>query len=160
MISLIFRIHITTSTKILKNLTLLVIIFLSFNSSAQENEVEIRVQDTLYFDQCNTDSYQFIDYYKTINFNSNDYINKYLKASFLGDDFIISNYFKNKYSLVNGRSYINPLIYGFQADALHKNNEFGSNMGSYKYLNDNKKILDTFYNKIKLNREIRKNFIS
>lgn len=74
MISLIFRIHITTSTKILKNLTLLVIIFLSFNSSAQENEVEIRVQDTLYFDQCNTDSYQFIDYYKKTRFETDDTI--------------------------------------------------------------------------------------
>lgn len=74
MISLIFRIHITTSTKILKNLTLLVIIFLSFNSSAQENEVEIRVQDTLYFNQCNTDSYQFIDYYKKTRFETEDTI--------------------------------------------------------------------------------------
>jgi hypothetical protein len=74
MISLIFRIHITTSTKILKNLTLLVIIFLSFTSSAQENEVEIRVQDTLYFDQCNTDSYQFIDYYKKTRFETEDTI--------------------------------------------------------------------------------------
>lgn len=74
MISLIFRIHITTSTKILKNLTLLVIIFLSFNSSAQENEAEIRVQDTLYFDQCNTDSYQFIDYYKKTRFETEDTI--------------------------------------------------------------------------------------
>lgn len=74
MISLIFRIHITTSTKILKNLTLLVIIFLSFNSSAQENEVEISVQDTLYFDQCNTDSYQFIDYYKKTRFETDDTI--------------------------------------------------------------------------------------
>ena len=74
MISLIFRIHITTSTKILKNLTLLVIIFLSFNSSAQENEVEIGVQDTLYFDQCNTDSYQFIDYYKKTRFETEDTI--------------------------------------------------------------------------------------
>lgn len=74
MISLIFRIHITTSTKIWKNLTLLVIIFLSFNSSAQENEVEIRVQDTLYFDQCNTDSYQFIDYYKKTRFETEDTI--------------------------------------------------------------------------------------
>ena len=42
----------------------------------------------------NTDLLKFIDYYKTINFNSNNYINKYLIASFLGDDFIISNYFK------------------------------------------------------------------
>ena len=74
MISLIFRIHITISTKIWKNLTLLVIIFLSFNSSAQENEVEIRVQDTLYFNQCNTDSYQFIDYYKKTRFETEDTI--------------------------------------------------------------------------------------
>lgn len=74
MISLIFFIHITTSTKILKNLTLLVIIFLSFNSLAQKNEVEIRVQDTLYFDQCNTDSYQFIDYYKKTRFETEDTI--------------------------------------------------------------------------------------
>ncbi|MBL6730965.1 MAG: hypothetical protein ISP74_08650 [Bacteroidia bacterium] len=58
----------------MKNLTLLVIIFLSFNSSAQENEVEIRVQDTLYFDQCNTDSYQFIDYYKKTRFETKDTI--------------------------------------------------------------------------------------
>ena len=74
MISLIFRIHITTSTKILKNLTLLVIIFMSVNSAAQENEGEIRVQETLYFDQCNTDSYQFIDYYKKTRFETEDTI--------------------------------------------------------------------------------------
>jgi hypothetical protein len=40
-------------------------------------------------------------------------------------------------------------------DALHKNNVFGSNMGSYKYLYDNIKVLDTFKNKFNLNKEIR-----
>ena len=74
MINLIFLIHINKLIKVLKDLTLLVVIFISINSSAQDNEIEIRVQDTLYFGQCNADSYQFIDYYKKTRFEIHDTI--------------------------------------------------------------------------------------
>lgn len=85
---------------------------------------------------------------------SDDIVQKYLCASFLGDDFIISNCYKNKFAIKNARKLISPQGYGFTEDALHKNNVFGSNMGSYLYLHENIKILDTFKLKKLLNCEI------
>ena len=94
-------------------------------------------------------------YYKCINdFKSDNIVERYLCASFLGDDFIISNMYENKYAIKDGRKYINPQGYGFNEDALHKNNSFGSNMGSYLYLHENIQILNTFKNKYELNKEI------
>jgi len=77
-----------------------------------------------------------------------------LKASFLGDDFIISYNYNDKWAIDDGRKLIATQSYGFKDDALHKNNVFGSNMGSYKYLYDNIKILNTFKLKYILNKEI------
>jgi hypothetical protein len=95
------------------------------------------------------------NYYKCIHsFKSDNIVEKYLCASFLGDDFIISNCYKNKLAIKNGRKLISPQSYGFNGDALHKNNTFGSNMGSYLYLHQNIKILDTFKLKKNLNSEI------
>jgi len=94
-------------------------------------------------------------YYKCIDdFKSEDIIIRYLVASFLGDDFIISHCYENKYAIKDGRKYINPQQYGFNEDALHKNNSFGSNMGSYLFLYENIKILETFKIKYELNKEI------
>jgi len=94
-------------------------------------------------------------FYKFIDFGNREcLINNYLTASFLGDDFIISSCYKDKWAIDDGRKLIAPQGYGFNNDALHKNNVFGSNMGSYKYLYDNIKILDTFKNKFNLNKEI------
>lgn len=96
----------------------------------------------------------YVEFYKHFDFNSDDIIDKYLSASFLGDDFLLSNVYKDKYAISSGRQYIKPYDYGFNDDALHKNNSFGSNMGSYKYLHDNIKVLDTFKLKYMLNKEI------
>lgn len=97
----------------------------------------------------------YVMYYKHFNFTQDDPVSKYLQASFLGDDFIISNVYDNKYAIQGGRRYIAPQQYGFTADALHQNNVFGSNMASYKYLKDNISILNTFKNKYLLNNQIR-----
>jgi len=85
---------------------------------------------------------------------SDNIVEKYLCASFLGDDFIISNCYENKYAIKDGRKLISPQGYGFTQDALHKNNTFGSNMGSYLYLHQNIKILETFKLKKLLNSEV------
>lgn len=100
----------------------------------------------------------YSNYFKCIdNFNTcgnDDLVQKYLCASFLGDDFIISNCYKDKWAISNGRQLIQPQGYGFTEDALHKNNIFGSNMGSYYFLHQNIQILNTFKLKYKLNKEI------
>jgi hypothetical protein len=98
----------------------------------------------------------YVGFYKHSSFDSDDIIDKYLTASFLGDDFIISSCYGDKWAIGHGRQLIAPQQYGFQEDALHKNNQFGSNMGSYKYLNDNIKILNQFRLKYQLNRSILK----
>tara|TARA_R110001592_G_scaffold361013_1_gene670608 strand:- start:364 stop:1152 length:789 start_codon:yes stop_codon:yes gene_type:complete len=98
----------------------------------------------------------YVNFYKHFTFGkSNTLIQQYLSASFLGDDFIISYMYENKIAIENGRNLIGVYDYGFNADALHKNNEFGSNMGSYKFLNDNIKILETFKNKYNLFKELK-----
>jgi len=96
----------------------------------------------------------YVKFYKHFDFKSDNLIDKYLAASFLGDDFILSNCYENKFAISNGRRYINPQQYGFDNDALHKNNVFGSNMGSYNFLYQNIEILETFKLKYKLNKEI------
>ena len=98
----------------------------------------------------------YVKFYKHSSFDSDDIIDKYLTASFLGDDFIISSCYRDKWAIGHGRQLIAPQQYGFQQDALHKNNQFGSNMGSYKFLNDNIKILNQFKLKYELNRSILK----
>jgi hypothetical protein len=96
----------------------------------------------------------YVAFYKCIHWDSDQLLDKYLKASFLGDDFIISNCYDNKLAIKDGRKNITPQGFGFLNDALHKNNHFGSNMGSYLFLYENIKILETFKLKYKLNKEI------
>jgi hypothetical protein len=105
--------------------------------------------------QCSEFILWYSTFYKFFDFKNEDPISKYLQASFLGDDFILSNVYPNKYAIKEGRKYINPQQYGFNNDALHKNNVFGSNMGSYQYLYDNISMLETFKNKFELNKQIR-----
>lgn len=101
----------------------------------------------------------YVKYYKCINFDDdNNLINKYLRASFMGDDYILSKTYKKKYCCKYGREMLQPFDYGFNDDALHKNNTFGSNMGTYKFLDENNKILKTFYNKINLHKQLLKSF--
>ncbi len=99
----------------------------------------------------------YTKFYNHFSFKSDNIIDKYLSASFLGDDFIISQEYKNKFAVKNGRRYLSPQPYGFEDDALHKNTCFGSNMGSYKFLSDNIKIYETFKNKYYLNKQINEN---
>ena len=98
-------------------------------------------------------------FYRHFIFKGESVIDKYLTASFLGDDYIISNAYDNKYAIESGRKYIKPLDYGFNDEALHKNNVFGTNMGTYKYLNDNRDVFKTFKNKFNLLQEIKGHFI-
>jgi hypothetical protein len=104
--------------------------------------------------QCNEFIMWYSKFYLHFNFKDDNEVSKYLQASFLGDDFLLSNIYPNKYAISQGRKYINPQQFGFQNDALHKNNVFGSNMGSYKYLYDNIEVLDTFKKKFELNKTI------
>lgn len=108
------------------------------------------------YHQCNDFILWFVQFYKHIN-NLECEIDKYLMACFLGDDFIISDSYTAptvKWAIDNGRQYLKPQQIGFTEDALHKNNVFGSNMGSYQYLYDNYEILKTFKKKYALNSEI------
>lgn len=101
----------------------------------------------------------YVSFYKHFDFKSDNPVDKYLAGSFLGDDFIISNIYHNKYGIEKGRKYLSPLDYGSREDALHNNNMFGSNMGTYSYLENNKTILQTFQHKFELNQEIKKTYI-
>jgi len=107
--------------------------------------------------QCSDFIMWFVRFYKHFDFKDTNPVSKYLQAAFLGDDYIISNVYDNKYAIQGGRKYINPQPYGFNNDALHKNNVFGSNMESYKYLYDNIDMLETFKKKYMLNKEINAN---
>jgi hypothetical protein len=107
------------------------------------------------YNQCDEFILFYSNYFKTIqDFKSDDLVQKYLCASFLGDDFIISSCYQDKWAISCGRQLIQPQGYGFTQDALHKNNIFGSNMGSYNFLYQNIIILKTFKLKYKLNKEI------
>tara|TARA_Y100001972_G_scaffold128460_1_gene189262 strand:- start:1400 stop:2185 length:786 start_codon:yes stop_codon:yes gene_type:complete len=96
----------------------------------------------------------FIKFYNHFNFKSDNLIDKFLSACFLGDDFIISEEYNDKWAIGGGRNYAVPYDYGLLEDALQNNNIFGSNLKSYGFLYDNFKILKTFQLKYKLNKEI------
>jgi len=99
----------------------------------------------------------FIGFYKVFNFKSDDLIHKYLSACFLGDDYIISDTYKDKWAIGNGRSHVIPYDYGLLEDALQNNNIFGGNMESYGFLFENYKIFETFKKKYILNIYINEN---
>lgn len=94
-------------------------------------------------------------YYKIIDFTKNsDDFSHYLKALFMGDDFLISNIYPNKHGIQKGTQLLQTYQYGMEDDALHKNTLFGTNMGTYKYLSDNDIILKSLKNKISCLAEI------
>ena len=107
------------------------------------------------YNQKNEFIYWFSKFYNHFSFKKDYIIDKYLSASFLGDDFIISYIYKDKWAVEDGRNYIKPYQYGLGDDALQNNNVFGGNMESYRFLYDNIKVLDTFVNKFNLNKEIK-----
>ena len=108
------------------------------------------------FNQYSQFLFWFVKFYNHFSFKSDNLIDRFLSASFLGDDFILSDNYKNKFATKDGRKYLQPQSYGFNEDALHKNNSFGSNMGSYNFLFENIKILNTFRFKYELNKQIKK----
>ena len=67
-----FRLCTTKEFNILKKLILILNFFSTVTLLAQQEEVEIKIQDTLYFNQCNSTSYQYIDYYKKTRFEEKD----------------------------------------------------------------------------------------
>ena len=94
---------------------------------------------------------KFIRYYRTIDWTNDreeNPVNVFLKACFMGDDFIISYFYsKDLYNLykVNGLlGSIQQSEFGFLEDALHKNNTFQSNIGTYTHIYRNLIIMDTF----------------
>ena len=66
------RLRTTKEFNILKKLILILNFFSTVTLLAQQEEVEIKIQDTLYFNQCNSTSYQYIDYYKKTRFEEKD----------------------------------------------------------------------------------------
>jgi len=100
---------------------------------------------------------KFIRYYRTIDWTNkreDNPVNVFLKACFMGDDFIISYFYRNDlYNLykVNGLlECIHQSDFGFLEDALHKNNTFQSNIGTYTHIYRNLHILDMFLLKIEI----------
>ena len=73
--------------------------------------------------QMNEFIFWFVEFYKFIQ-NVENTIHKYLMACFLGDDFIISNIYSDKFAVKGGRKYLQPLSYGLEADALQNNTLF------------------------------------
>ena len=120
----------------------------------------------IYFNYNNVDKLlqKFIKYYSCLIKKKDEegaednIINNFLIAAFMGDDFIISSFYKNKI-FVNGKNLFNyhkcrVMEYGLGTDALQNNQLFGSNMDTYFYLRDNEIILTTFINKLKVNTEL------
>jgi len=98
----------------------------------------------------------FVNFYKHFIFNGDELIDKYLTGCFLGDDYIISDSYTDKWASSNGRNYVKPYEYGLLDDALQNNQIFGGNMENYGFLFDNHEVLDTFKKKFNLNKEINK----
>jgi len=122
------------------------------------------------FDYSNIDLelISFVSYYNCISWlneevSEENEINQFLKACFLGDDFIISFHYKKKYSIEAIPDFLNNNIkqlgYGFENDALHKNNVFNSNMKTYRCLLKNYNIYDVFLKKMRVCRELKNKFL-
>jgi hypothetical protein len=127
---------------------------------------------SIYF---NTKTFKYIEqiidfskYYKTINWENNNVdtiVNIFLKACFLGDDLVISLMFRfNEIILYKtNRNIPKQYNYGFQNDALHKNNHITnvddihttSNLKSYLIILENIDILYSFLKKIQLCNELK-----
>jgi hypothetical protein len=113
------------------------------------------------YSDINTRLLRFIQYYRTIDWQPDDddnVINLFLKACFLGDDFVISYFYKTQSThlyKVNGlMKHIHQRQFGFMSDALHRNTTFQSNMGSYVHIYKNIDILETFLQKLEVCRRL------
>jgi hypothetical protein len=120
------------------------------------------------YDDINAKFMRFIKYYCTIDWikspeqsESETYncrVNTFLKACFLGDDFVISYYFGKSKALYKVFGYIDSLKqqdYGYGADALHQNVVFQSNNGSYLYILQNIDIFEALLLRIDVCAQIR-----
>lgn len=104
----------------------------------------------------------FISYYKTINFNSEDCINKFLCNCFLADDFVISYFFKHcsfiedltmrYFPKKSNNKLFSSFNYENGNDAIH--NTTNGNSERYDFLKKNQIIFEVFCNKINLNKEL------
>lgn len=81
-------------------------------------------------------------------------IGKVINTLFLADDYLISQFFKKKMAFCNCMEHLVPLDFGYKDDALQYNNLHGSNVNSYNYLEENKKIVNTLINKSHLHQEL------
>lgn len=110
----------------------------------------------------------FSKYYKTINWENNNFdtiVNIFLKACFLGDDLVISLMFRfNEFILYKtNRNKPKQYNYGFQNDALHKNNHITnvddihttSNLKSYLIILEKIDILHNIINKSRICNSIK-----
>jgi len=115
----------------------------------------------IYYSNIDQNLKKFVGYYKTIDWNKENTctLNHFLKACFLGDDYIISYYFRmKKYNLIRipyGLGKIFQSDYGFDEDALHKNAFFQSNLNGYQFIQTNIGVFHTFINKIKVCRDVQ-----
>lgn len=85
-------------------------------------------------------------------------VNTFLKACFLGDDFVISYYFGKSKALYKVFGYIDSIKqqeYGYGADALHQNVVFQSNNGSYLYILQNIDFFEALLLRIDVCSQIR-----
>jgi hypothetical protein len=109
---------------------------------------------------------QFVHYYRAIHWNiqvdeASEYhyrINTFLKACFLGDDFVISYYYGKKKKLYKVFGFIDLIKqqgYGYGADALHQNTVFQSNNGSYVFIYEHIYFFDALLARVDLCRHIR-----
>tara|TARA_R100000329_G_scaffold24479_1_gene23195 strand:- start:146 stop:961 length:816 start_codon:yes stop_codon:yes gene_type:complete len=103
---------------------------------------------------------QFANFYKCLHpIYERDRTNlpqEVLLSCFMGDDFIISEFYKNKlWTQNNWRKNLIIQQYGLGCDALQNNNIFGTNMGTYNFLLEHKKIFNQWINKLNVNNEIK-----
>jgi len=112
-----------------------------------------------HLNQVNNDLLKLCEYFKAVYFKApkgeGDLINEYLRACLMADDYLLSKQYKVKYS-IDPKDKVQQYNYGLRDDALHKNNIYGSNMGTYQFLQENELIRKTFLRKITLNNQIRK----
>jgi len=100
----------------------------------------------------------FVEYYKCLipKRDMSNLPQEVLLSCFMGDDFILSEYYKNKlWSKNNWRSELFIHDYGLGEDALQNNTIYGTNMGTYNFLLEHMDILRQWMNKLTLNSSIK-----
>jgi len=108
----------------------------------------------------NTKLQSFAEFYKCLlphrQRDRTDLPQEVLLGCFMGDDFVISQFYKDKLWTQNKwREEVIIQQYGLGDDALQNNNIFGTNMGTYTFLEENKKIFNQWINKLNVNNEIK-----